>query len=218
VYGRGSPPSDYEGGDPGSESGSTRTRGRPARRQAASSGTRPQSRAAARRKEGPRRDRRRPNRSLRWDLCRSSTSWFAHDSPLEGAGFKPSVPRVGVKGRDPQFHADYPPYRVGPQTTHETHAQWVQALRRHLPGANSCQPDRHARSFSRVNGAVFVGGYVGPLQINASNCRIVLGKRELLDTTREPGRQMRNLCVAEPSATPFDQRPGNVMLTNEPRP
>jgi hypothetical protein len=146
VYGRGSPPSDYEGGDPGSESGSTRTRGRPARRQAASSGTRPQSRAAARRKEGPRHDRRRPNRSLRWDLCRSSTSWFAHDSPLEGAGFKPSVPRVGVKGEDPQFHADYPPYRVGPQTTHETHAQWVQALRRHLPGANSL-PAGSARSF-----------------------------------------------------------------------
>jgi hypothetical protein len=28
-------------------------------------------------------------------------------------------------------------YRVGPQTTHETHAQWVQALRHHLPGANA---------------------------------------------------------------------------------
>jgi hypothetical protein len=33
----------------------------------------------------------------------------------------------------------------------------------------------YARSFSRVNGAVFEGGCVGPLQFNTSNCRIVPG-------------------------------------------
>src|ERR1700730_16702860 len=34
---------------------------------------------------------------------------FAQDSSLEGDGFEPSVPREGVKGQGPQFHADYPP-------------------------------------------------------------------------------------------------------------
>jgi hypothetical protein len=31
---------------------------------------------------------------------------FATDSPVEGDGFEPSVPREGVKGQGPQSHAD----------------------------------------------------------------------------------------------------------------
>jgi hypothetical protein len=58
-----------------------------------------------------------------------------------GFPFEPSVPREGVKGQGPQFHADVSAYRVGPQTTHETHAQWVQARRHHLPGANGRSPE-----------------------------------------------------------------------------
>ena len=60
---------------------------------------------------------------------------FAIDSALEGDGFEPSVPREGVKGPSPQFHADYPP--IG-----WAHKQRMKRMlngfkrRHHLPGAN----------------------------------------------------------------------------------
>ena len=67
---------------------------------------------------------------------------FALDSPLEGDGFEPSVPREGVKGQSPQFHADYPP--IG--WAHEQHMKrMLNGFKRDgitCPAHTGCQPDR----------------------------------------------------------------------------
>jgi hypothetical protein len=48
---------------------------------------------------------------LRQPVCLTGAlkSASVTDSPVEGDGFEPSVPREGVKGQGLQFHADYPP-------------------------------------------------------------------------------------------------------------
>jgi hypothetical protein len=61
------------------------------------------------------------------------------DSPLEGDGFEPSVPREGVKGQDPQFHADYPAIGWARMK------RMLNGFKRHgitCPAQTRCQPDR----------------------------------------------------------------------------
>jgi hypothetical protein len=67
---------------------------------------------------------------------------FAIDSPLEGDGFEPSVPREGVKGQGPQFHADYPP--IG-WARKQRMKRMLNGFKRYgitCPAQTRCQPDR----------------------------------------------------------------------------
>jgi len=64
---------------------------------------------------------------------------FATDSSLEGDGFEPSVPREGVKGQGPQFHADYPAIGWARMK------RMLNGFKRYgitCPAQTRCQPDR----------------------------------------------------------------------------
>jgi hypothetical protein len=67
---------------------------------------------------------------------------FAHDSLLEGDGFEPSVPREGVKGPSPQFHADYPPIGWAHKQRMKRMLNGFKRDGITCPAQTGCQPDR----------------------------------------------------------------------------
>jgi hypothetical protein len=67
---------------------------------------------------------------------------FAADSLLEGDGFEPSVPREGVKGPSPQFHADYPPIGWAHKQRMKRMLNGFKRDGITCPAQTGCQPDR----------------------------------------------------------------------------
>jgi len=63
-------------------------------------------------------------------------------SPLEGDGFEPSVPREGVKGPSPQFHADYPPIGWAHKQRMKRMLNGFKRDGITCPAQTGCQPDR----------------------------------------------------------------------------
>jgi hypothetical protein len=67
---------------------------------------------------------------------------FAADSLLEGDGFEPSVPREGLKGQGPQFHADYPPIGWAHKQRMKRMLNGFKRCGITCPAQTRCQPDR----------------------------------------------------------------------------
>jgi len=64
------------------------------------------------------------------------------DPALEGDGFEPSVPREGVKGPSPQFHADYPPIGWAHKQRMNRMLNGFKRDGITCPAQTRCQPDR----------------------------------------------------------------------------
>ena len=75
-------------------------------------------------------------------MTRGEEVRFARDSLLEGDGFEPSVPREGVKGPSPQFHADYPPIGWAHKQRMKRMLNGFKRDGITCPAQTGCQPDR----------------------------------------------------------------------------